>query len=81
MNQYIDTSKKILVRFFNKNDFDYTIRTFSDIEHLQACWKQFILEKDLGIDFVKCDFMTKEIHYYDIIDERKWLLNKIKYGF
>ncbi len=37
-------------------------------------WDKFIENKDLGI----MHFVDDE---YEIIDEKKWLLNKIKYGF
>ena len=37
-------------------------------------WDKFIENKDLGI----MHFVDDE---YEIIDEKKWLINKIKYGF
>ncbi len=38
-------------------------------------WLTFIKSKDLGIDF------NNNTDEYKIIDEKKWALNKIKYGF
>lgn len=38
-------------------------------------WLTFIKSKDLGIIF------NNNTHEYKIIDQKKWLLNKIKYGF
>jgi hypothetical protein len=37
-------------------------------------WDKFIENKDLGI----MHFVDDE---YEIIDEKKWLLSKLKYGF
>jgi hypothetical protein len=37
-------------------------------------WSKFIKSKDLGI----MHFVDDE---YEIIDEKKWLLSKLKYGF
>ena len=39
-------------------------------------WKEFIKSKDLGIICV--DSLN---HIYKIIDEKKWLLSKLKYNF
>jgi len=39
-------------------------------------WKEFIKSKDLGI------FCLDSLnHIYKIIDEKKWLLSKLKYNF
>jgi hypothetical protein len=38
-------------------------------------WLTFIKSKDLGIVF------NNNTDEYKIIDEKKWALNKIKYGF
>lgn len=39
-------------------------------------WKEFIQSKDLGI------FCLDSLnHIYKIIDEKKWLLSKLKYNF
>jgi len=48
-------------------------------------WKEFIENKDLGIHFVKnyvdihCNLNCTSSAYF-IVDERKWLLTKLKYG-
>ena len=38
-------------------------------------WKDYILLKNLGLDV-----LNDSLHNYRIIDEKKWLLTKIKYG-
>jgi hypothetical protein len=38
-------------------------------------WKDYILLKNLGLDV-----LDDSLHTYRIIDEKKWLLTKIKYG-
>lgn len=43
-------------------------------------WVIFIESKDLGIKCIEsCQFSQDD--KYEIVDEKKWLLNKIKYGF
>ncbi len=43
-------------------------------------WKEFILSKDLGvICILSTDITSQDI--YIITDEKKWFINKIKYGF
>ncbi len=41
-------------------------------------WVEFIETKDLGIINLPA---YGSMHTYKIVDEKKWLLNKIKYGF
>jgi hypothetical protein len=43
-------------------------------------WKQFIKSLDLGIECVKAS-QIPDGDEYRIIDEKKWLIAKIKYGF
>ena len=52
------------------------IYNFLKEEFLRTAWNwdKFIENKDLGI----MHFVDDE---YEIIDEKKWLINKIKYGF
>jgi hypothetical protein len=38
----------------------------------------FVKSKDLGIESVSYTFYSD---VYKIVDDKKWLLNKIKYGF
>jgi FMN-dependent NADH-azoreductase len=40
-------------------------------------WSEFIESKDLGIEYL--DHLDQNL--YKIVDEKKWLLAKIKYGF
>ncbi len=52
------------------------IYNFLKEEYLRTDWNwdKFIENKDLGI----MHFVDDE---YEITDEKKWLINKIKYGF
>ena len=43
-------------------------------------WKDFIKIKDLGIVCVS-SYPSANQDEYEIIDEKKWILTKIKYGF
>ena len=43
-------------------------------------WELFIQYKDLGI-VCKTSCIDPSLDRYEIIDEKKWLINKIKYGF
>ncbi len=43
-------------------------------------WKNFIEFKDLGIVCVRSHSISS-LDEYEIIDEKKWALTKIKYGF
>lgn len=41
-------------------------------------WGLFIDEQDLGISFVPIEY--SDYYNYDIVDEKKWALARIKYG-
>ena len=43
-------------------------------------WEDFIISKNLGIVYVYTKYRENMYHTYRIIDEKKWALNKIKYG-
>ncbi len=61
----------------NKIFYDTRIlEKFHDVynESAYICWSLFIKEQNLGIICLQTD-------YYLIKDEKKWLINKIKYGF
>ena len=57
--------------FINKTIYEYY-----SVESRFISWKEFIKSKDLGIICV--DLLADE---YTIVDEKKWALSKIKYGF
>lgn len=63
--------------FFNKNILK-TFRLEYMLESKLSSWKKFIESKDLGIICVSYSSLDDE---YEIIDEKKWLLSKLKYGF
>lgn len=44
-------------------------------------WEDFIESKDLGIICTKTANTSSEDDKYEIVDEKKWTLTKIKYGF
>jgi hypothetical protein len=39
-------------------------------------WPDFIKRKDIGIEFLTNNIQG---HFYEIVDEKKWMLTKIKY--
>jgi hypothetical protein len=43
-------------------------------------WNEFIQKKNLGIICIKATQVPYD-DIYKIVDEKKWLLAKIKYGF
>lgn len=44
-------------------------------------WDGFIKSKDFGILVFKMEFETFMKSEYIVVDEKKWLVAKIKYGF
>jgi|LakMenEpi03Aug12_release.lakeMendotaPanAssembly.Ray.scaffolds.fasta_scaffold709228_2 hypothetical protein len=44
-------------------------------------WDSFIKSKDFGILVFKMEFETFMKSEYIVVDEKKWLVAKIKYGF
>jgi hypothetical protein len=56
----------------NYRDYNYNTTKLDT----QNIWFKFIVHLNIGI---KCLKWTTD--YYQITDERKWLLTKIKYGF
>jgi hypothetical protein len=53
--------------------------TFKEYYRKNYCsetdWTKFISSIDIGLSCYQCS------HYYTITDEKKWIINKIKYGF
>lgn len=45
---------------------------------LKINWREFIRSKDIGIEDVTTD--TQFGAKYQIVDEKKWLLTRLKYG-
>jgi len=53
------------------DDYTFPHTSWSD-------WPDFINQKDMGI---KCSFIENRAYLnYEIVDEKKWLLAKLKYG-
>jgi hypothetical protein len=72
---------------FNKfrtfKDFDYKIyRILEDqnIHNDDISWKELIIRQDIGIIHISLN-IQKSYDMYKIVDEKKWALAKIKYGF
>jgi hypothetical protein len=72
---------------FNKfrtfKDFDYKIyRILEDqnIHNDDISWKELIIRQDIGIIHISLN-VQKSYDMYKIVDEKKWALAKIKYGF
>ncbi len=61
-------------KYFSNNNILYTFH----LEYMESklYWVDFIKSKDLGI--ICLSYLN---HKYEIKDEKKWLLAKIKYGF
>ena len=65
--------------FIIKNDVAIKIYNILYDEYAESninAWSKFIKSKDLGI--ISLSYYDDE---YRIVDEKKWLLTKIKYGF
>ncbi len=60
--------------FINKNIWEFLSST--EGWKYNYSWYSFIISKDLGI--VCLDLFAD---LYSITDEKKWFINKIKYGF
>jgi len=43
-------------------------------------WDDFVEKKDIGIRFNMLDRYTKDGDNYTIVDNKKWLLARLKYG-
>lgn len=73
MQLHTETYKKLLRSIFKK---DYSSRIWSD--------SSIIDEQVLGIKYVDstCCNKTKQVFYnFDILDERKWVIIKLKYSY
>lgn len=65
--------------FLDTEEHVYTL--FADEYHnqLTLSWSEFVETKDLGVEHVKHQPIDKYFTY-TIVDEKKWLLARIKYG-
>ncbi len=69
-----------------KNDLDSCLWEIFFDEYISQQdfldWVDFMNKKDLGIKyaFYEKSKLSEGYINYEIIDEKKWLLNKIKYG-
>ncbi len=68
-----------------ENIFDYFedewLKTiYSENVSSHKKWRLFIESKDLGI-VCETSCIDPSLDRYEIIDEKKWLISKIKYGF
>ena len=70
---------KTIYKYFRLNDeFRFKLHTSKTLsyENNKTPWKTFIESKDLGV--ICLSYLNDE---YRIVDEKKWALSKIKYGF
>lgn len=67
--EFKDETFKIYELFWN----EWSVNNYSN-------WDDLIKSKDLGIIFIEVG-QGLISHNYKIVDEKKWVLNKIKYGF
>jgi hypothetical protein len=63
------------------NTFHCLFQVFGKEYNYDKTWVSFLNCKDLGIKCTIVDINGYGHIYYKITDEKKWLLNKIKYGF
>lgn len=55
--------------------------TFEDEFHKASIdWHDFVKKKDIGLHFNMSDKYTKNGDHYTIVDSKKWLLARLKYG-
>lgn len=66
--EFKDETFKIYELFWN----EWSVSNYSN-------WDDLIKSKDLGIIFIEVGQGLS--HNYKIVDKKKWILNKIKYGF
>lgn len=69
----------------NYRDLNYKIFDLFSSEYFlehdsfnSTFWRRFVIDKDIGIEFLYADGGRADI--FKIIDERKFMLFKIKYG-
>lgn len=75
MESDIFTDSKLLDLFWD--DMFATTKVPMGSLRLAKMWKIYIENKDIGLEFIK--FAAFE-DTYKIVDEKKWMLAKIKYG-
>jgi len=51
---------------------------YNKVVKANVTFSSYIKSLDIGIEFI--GFIASN-HRYKVVDEKKWLLNKIKYGF
>ena len=68
----MDSKRVVISQLYEKFKFEFFKNSLS--------WKEFIKIKDLGIICLR-SYPSPNQDEYEIIDEKKWLINKIKYGF
>jgi hypothetical protein len=68
--------------FFSEDIWDMFQHEYYNQSHTErgSGWKLFISNKDLGIRYAP-SYTQDLIHVYEVMDEQKWLLSKLKYGF
>jgi hypothetical protein len=66
-------------------DYDYKIFYFFEQEWLESTdltFNDFIKEKDLGISLIDVDHEhNSKYDIYEVTDEKKWTITRLKYAF
>jgi hypothetical protein len=52
------------------------VKFVDEFRDFKGRWPEFLVYKNLGISFLLKEYS----HYYTIVDHKKWLLAKLKYG-
>jgi len=70
----------VFKKFSNNKIFQQLAFNYRD--SLIECWTDFIAEQDIGVICIgEAEMYSWEFEYtYIIIDEKKWLFSKLKYG-
>ena len=66
--------------FNNKKIYDVFINEYM-LSLPSQSWEVFINTKQLGIQAVSCNGLVLVDTEYIIVDAKKWMYNKLKYGF
>lgn len=70
--------------FNDVDDIVYRTFVYDFHSHKLTKWKEYIQSKNLGIKHIENVFNSQTFlnsSIYEIVDQKKWLLAKIKYGF
>lgn len=62
---------------------DNIYRTFVCDVYVECSWTEFVMYKDLGLVYIERYFNDLHCCYssvYEVVDQKKWALARLKYG-